>query len=87
VYSSSTFNTWTHSFMSAIVDIRNGNNNGIALDACVRRRHCTCGDGAVRAGHEACDDGNSDDTDACVGCKIATCGDGAGCGVRTQNQR
>ena len=36
----------------------------------------TCGDG-VKAGEEACDDGNLADTDACTSdCKAATCGDG-----------
>ena len=36
----------------------------------------TCGDG-IKAGDEACDDGNLADTDACTSdCKAATCGDG-----------
>ena len=37
----------------------------------------TCGDGIVRTGVEACDDGNSDNSDACLNsCVAATCGDG-----------
>jgi cysteine-rich repeat protein len=37
----------------------------------------SCGDGVVRAGVEACDDGNGSDTDACLTtCATATCGDG-----------
>lgn len=35
-----------------------------------------CGDGAIEAGVEECDDGNDSNTDACVGdCKSAVCGD------------
>ena len=36
-----------------------------------------CGDGVIRAGVEACDDGNREDADACLNtCALATCGDG-----------
>jgi MYXO-CTERM domain-containing protein len=37
----------------------------------------SCGDGFVRTGAEACDDGNDLDTDACLAsCRNASCGDG-----------
>lgn len=36
-----------------------------------------CGDGQVDVEHEACDDGNQDQTDACLSdCSLARCGDG-----------
>ena len=53
---------------------KNDDNSDECLENCQRAR---CGDGQVRTGVEACDDGNTDQRDACTGaCTLAICGDG-----------
>ena len=55
------------------LDFGNMDDTDACLSTCLSAK---CGDTAVQAGVEDCDDGNMDDTDACTNmCKNAACGD------------